>query len=102
VTPELCDALDNDCDGAANEGFGLGQTCHGLGQCGEGERECNGSGGAQCSSAPGGSTDQSSAEVCDGLDNDCDGLTDEQGICGGGVSTDPLPRASWPAFTIYL
>ncbi len=73
---ELCDGLDNSCDAVTDEGFGVGTTCDGVGTCGVGVRECAGTGGTRCSTEPGGSADQSVPEVCDNLDNNCDGTTD--------------------------
>ncbi|MBR58259.1 MAG: hypothetical protein CMH54_09585, partial [Myxococcales bacterium] len=77
-----CDALDNDCDGEVDEDFdyvlynddvvsGIGEDC-GIGLCAGGVTECNAAQtGLQCSTAG-----LSEDEVCDGDDNDCDGLTD--------------------------
>ncbi|MCC6336188.1 MAG: putative metal-binding motif-containing protein [Myxococcales bacterium] len=68
---ETCNTLDDDCDGQVDEaGAGLcpatGQACtSGACQCPGGQSVCNGA----CVAL--------SAEVCDGVDNDCDGQVDE-------------------------
>ncbi len=78
--PELCDNLDQDCDGNNNNGVSstdarLGQACAGnnTGQCSAGTTYCN-SGAIACQGVVG-----MSAELCDGLDNDCDGSTADDG-----------------------
>ncbi len=78
---EFCDQLDNDCDGETDESFNLGEECYsGLGECRrQGIYVCSDDGlEAVCSSQPG----QPLAERCDGLDNDCDGMTDENFALG--------------------
>ena len=75
-TDEFCNGLDDDCDGSTDEDFaGLGDPCSiGEGECySSGVTTCDLGGGYQCNAA----IIQPQAELCDGLDNSCDGLTDE-------------------------
>jgi len=81
---ELCNAVDDDCDTLIDEGYDVGAACDDgeLGVChGTGVKVCTASGaGTECViTDPGGGT---TPESCNGLDDDCDGTTDE-GVCAG-------------------
>ncbi len=82
-SPEICNEVDDDCDGRVDEFFSLGAPCGvGLGACRVlSEIECNDVGEAIC---PAESADNTQ-ETCDGIDNDCDGRTDE-GYVGGATT----------------
>ncbi len=86
---EVCNGLDDDCDGSTDEHSaaeplpGVGQRCgeSNQGRCRYGTTECHG-GAIVC----GGAYVGPSVEVCNGLDDDCDGAVDD----------DPTPPTATP------
>ena len=78
---EACNGIDDDSDGQVDEDFFVGQLCTGIGQCGLGVYECSTPNTYICATMPGGSMDQSSAEISDGVDNNCNGSIDEGFAC---------------------
>jgi hypothetical protein len=96
---ELCNGRDDDCDGLTDEGYQVGTACTAPGECGQGALECVSERAVGCSSGPGGSQDRSAAELCNGLDDDCDGETDEDypevGTACDGDDSDFCANGIW-------
>ena len=78
VPEKLCDGLDNDCNGITDDGFNnLGQACDGIDPdlCATGKRVCSADHlSVVCDEATTGTV---KVEICNGLDDDCNGKTDE-------------------------
>ncbi|MDQ3367917.1 MAG: MopE-related protein [Myxococcota bacterium] len=78
---EACDGVDNDCDARVDEDFGVGAACDGADgdTCADGMIVCDGPTATRCTDLPG-----SSAETCNGIDDDCDTAVDEGFGVGAG------------------
>jgi hypothetical protein len=77
-TAEVCDGVDNDCNGMVDDNAACpnGTTCIG-GACVMGGAMDGG--GAGCPGM------LPTPEVCDGIDNDCNGVVDDGALCGSGM-----------------
>jgi hypothetical protein len=95
---EICNGRDDDCDRVVDNGQGVGGPCplpddprfpgdrtHGT--CRPGALQCDGAGNQICVGGQG-----PVAEICDGLDNDCDGTTDEVGDPPDGINGTADPN----------
>ncbi len=89
---ELCNTQDDDCDGLTDEDFTtLGSPCDGADadQCTDGVVVCDPEGFPVCDD-----DEASIVEICDRMDNDCNGLTDDGIPC-----TPETARVCYPGTT---
>jgi len=75
---EICNGVDDDCDGVVDDGYLVGRPCAlGVGGCEvSGWRACLPDGEVACDAVAG----EPSEEICNGVDDDCDGEIDEE-VC---------------------
>ncbi len=96
-----CDGLDNDCNGLTDEPFQIGKSCiYGSGPCaGTGTWVCDNSmpGDHRCM----GTMKQPGVEICNGIDDDCDGLVDELDSLSNRTTDDLLVYVPSVNVTMY-
>jgi hypothetical protein len=97
---ELCDGVDNDCDGSTDEDDALDASTWYADSDSDGYGDAGDAGTLSCAAPSGqvgnaedcddsdGAINPSATELCDGVDNDCDGSTDED---------DALDASTWYA-----
>ncbi len=93
VDDQSCDGLDNNCDGFTDEDYVIDSSCFLPGECAAGNVASSCVAGVETSC----STGTPDTEICDGLDNDCSGVDDDNlvaplnvlqdGVCAGSVQT---------------
>src|SRR5690606_7146553 len=81
---ETCNGVDDDCDGTTDEELVAPSCDRTEGVCAGAVARCDGAAGFVCDAAQYGDDYEADETLCDGLDNDCDGTTDEGCTCEDG------------------
>ena len=105
LAEQRCDGADGDCDGLADDSFpDLGDTCDDgrLGVCRDGgRRRCDPATPSQtwCDLSALPNPQPMTAEACDGLDNDCNGVVDD--ATGAGRVRDAMVQVGASYIDVY-
>ncbi len=82
---ETCNGVDDDCDGTVDDGLTAPSCALQDGVCAGSHQRCSGAGGfVACVASDYGSSYEATETMCDGLDNDCNGVVDEGCTCVDG------------------
>jgi hypothetical protein len=88
--PELCNGIDDNCINGVDEPFAVGTSCNvGTGACQRTGTTVCASGGptTQCNATPG----TANPETCNGVDDDCNGLVDDNTVETGQICSTGQP-----------
>ena len=83
---DVCNGTDDDCDGTVDEDSGAPSCRLTDGVCAGAIQRCGPDGFLECEAIDYGSDYEADEAACDGLDNDCDGTTDEGCTCTDGMT----------------
>ncbi|MFH1505365.1 MAG: MopE-related protein [archaeon] len=105
ASKEICNGKDDDCDGKEDENITSRKCGLTLGACSEGTQNCKDGRWTDCKGAV-----NRKPEICNKLDDDCDGEIDENDVCkpeteekdGVEQSKDTQKESGWSKFINWL